>query len=121
MTKREAIDVLKANYPDRCFEDLREAIDLAIESLRGDVPNTNNGDTISRQAAIVALKDALLAWSCMAGWRDEKILDALKGAPSAQPEIIRCKDCMHNGSFDTDCPIDWDGKEYCSFAERRTE
>ena len=38
-----------------------------------------------------------------------------------QPEIIRCKDCMHNGSYDTDCPIDWNGKEYCSFAERREE
>lgn len=37
---------------------------------------------------------------------------------SAQPEIIHCKDCRHNGSFDTDCPIGWNGKEYCSFAER---
>ena len=39
----------------------------------------------------------------------------------AQPEIIRCKDCIHNGSVDTDCPISWNGKEYCSFAERRTD
>jgi hypothetical protein len=38
-----------------------------------------------------------------------------------QPEIIRCNDCMHNGSYDTDCPIDWNGKEYCSFAERITD
>ncbi len=38
-----------------------------------------------------------------------------------QEEIIRCKDCMHNGSFDTDCPINWSGKEYCSFAERKTD
>ena len=36
-------------------------------------------------------------------------------------EIIKCKDCRHNGSFDTDCPINWSGKEYCSFAERRTD
>lgn len=41
--------------------------------------------------------------------------------PSAQPKIIRCEDCMHNGSFDTDCPIEWNGKEYCSFAERRND
>lgn len=41
--------------------------------------------------------------------------------PSAQPEIIRCDDCIHNGSFDTDCPIGWNGKEYCSFAEREEE
>jgi hypothetical protein len=43
----------------------------------------------------------------------------LRQLPSAQPEIIRCKDCRHNGSFDTDCPIGWNGKEYCSFAERK--
>lgn len=48
-----------------------------------------------------------------------KVLDKL--IASAQPEIIRCKDCMHNGSYDTDCPIHWNGKEYCSFAERRTD
>ena len=47
--------------------------------------------------------------------------DVIDELPSAQPEIIRCKDCMHNGSFDTDCPIDWNGKEYCSFAERKED
>lgn len=36
---------------------------------------------------------------------------------SEQTEVIRCNDCIHNGSFDTDCPIKWNGKEYCSFAE----
>lgn len=41
--------------------------------------------------------------------------------PYAQLEIIRCDDCIHNGSFDTDCPIDWNGKEYCSFAERKDD
>lgn len=44
--------------------------------------------------------------------------EAVRNQPSAQPEIIKCEDCMHNGSFDTDCPIDWAGKEYCNFAER---
>ena len=43
MTNEEAIDVLKANYPDPWYEDLREAVDLAIESLRGDVSDTNEG------------------------------------------------------------------------------
>ena len=52
---------------------------------------------------------------------NKEIRIALRNMPSAQSEIIRCEDCMHNGSFDTDCPIDWNGKEYCSFAERRTE
>ena len=83
-------------------------------------------DLIDRQAAIdeidsyeVNAPDYMQAWAA-------KLIEAIKGdirgliseLPSAQPEIIRCKDCRHNGSFDTDCPIDWKGKEYCSFAER---
>jgi len=34
MTREEAIDVLKANYPDSCYELLREAVDMAIEALK---------------------------------------------------------------------------------------
>ena len=34
MKKEEAIDVLKANYPDSCYELLREAVDVAIEALK---------------------------------------------------------------------------------------
>ena len=45
----------------------------------------------------------------------------LKNFPPAQPEIIMCRECIHNGSYDTDCPIDWNGKEYCSYAERWEE
>lgn len=53
MTREEAIETLKANYPDACFELLREAVDTAISALQAqDVPETNVGDLISRQAAI---------------------------------------------------------------------
>lgn len=41
-------------------------------------------------------------------------------------EVIRCKDCRHNGSFDTDCPFGWrderfnlpDDMDFCSYGER---
>ena len=33
MTNEEAIETLKANYPDACFEQLREAVDMAIKAL----------------------------------------------------------------------------------------
>lgn len=33
MTNAEAIETLKANYPDACFEQLREAVDKAIKAL----------------------------------------------------------------------------------------
>ena len=53
MTNTEAIETLRANYPDACFEQLREAVDKAIVALK--VQNTS-GDTIRRQAANTKMK-----------------------------------------------------------------
>ena len=44
-------------------------------------------------------------------------------------EIIRCGDCMHNGSSDTDCPFGWKDKkfnmpnpnDYCSYGEKKEQ
>lgn len=36
MTREEAIETLRANYPDACFEQLREAVDKAIKALEAD-------------------------------------------------------------------------------------
>ena len=33
MTTSEAIETLRANYPDACYEQLREAVDVAIKAL----------------------------------------------------------------------------------------
>lgn len=33
MTREEAIDVLKHNYPSACFTDLCEAVEIAIQTL----------------------------------------------------------------------------------------
>ena len=33
MTNAEAIETLRANYPDACFEQLRCAVDMAIKAL----------------------------------------------------------------------------------------
>lgn len=77
-------------------------------------------DLISRQAAIRWVKTECNPYGkpTLDFESGKKVIEHLEQMPSAQPEIIRCKDCRHNGSFDTDCPIDWNGKEYCSFAER---
>ncbi len=55
MTNYEAIETLKANYPDACYEQLREAVDKAIKVLNA------TGDTISRQAAIDELEERIRA------------------------------------------------------------
>lgn len=36
MTREEAIQTLKANYPDKCYELLRNAVDIAIEALKAE-------------------------------------------------------------------------------------
>ena len=38
MTREEAIEVLNSNYPDSCFELLREAVDLSIKALKDAQP-----------------------------------------------------------------------------------
>lgn len=80
-------------------------------------------DLISRQAAIDAMKELCEHYTPTKSVKHPHInfvIEELKHLPSAQPEIIRCKDCMHNGSFDTDCPIKWEGRsdeDFCSYAE----
>ena len=77
-------------------------------------------DLISRQAAIDATwfepsyTDPLNVLT--------EVRDRLKALQSAQPEIIRCKDCKHWDGVDTcdviDAPV-WDN-DFCSMAERRS-
>lgn len=81
MTLEEAIKTLETNYPDACFEQLREAVDAAIEALKA---QDAAGDTISRAAAIEAM-DGFNA----CGYVEEpfeRLEKALKEIPSAQPE-----------------------------------
>ena len=84
MTREEAIDVLKHNYPSSCYEDLCKAVDMAIKALEQPEPCE---DTISRQMAINALCKRCDLVSddepCTEDCNDIKILKML---PSAQPE-----------------------------------
>lgn len=84
-------------------------------------------DTISRQAAINALENTeceLLPEE----WNE--LTDAIMNVPSAQPEIIRCKDCRYS-EYDAlydDRYCHYDGKadivpdeHYCGYAERKED
>lgn len=81
-------------------------------------------DLIDRQAAIDALCDEYCG-----GWQDCKYypkcenLKAIQNLPSAQPDIIRCRECEFASGDSRICmkfghsPI---GElDFCSFAERR--
>ena len=73
-------------------------------------------DLISRKAAIDALYHV-----------DEyngRSIEAIRNLPSAQPEIIRCRECKFYGTrryclhLNTD---GWEKDSFCSDAERRNE
>ena len=107
MTNEEAIKTLEANYPDACFEQLREAVDAAIEALKA---QDADSDTISRKAAI----DAILAVTGNSSVRElyehvqehelsdmwsggvNAAIDIIIAVPSAQPERrwIPCSERM---------------------------
>lgn len=42
MDIHEAIETLKANYPDACYEQLREAVDIAISALQAQEAEGDN-------------------------------------------------------------------------------
>ena len=65
------------------------ADDVPPSELYKTVKIDTDSDTISRQAVLVAVKDALMAWSYMPEWRDEKILEAIAELPPAQALIRR--------------------------------
>ncbi len=59
-----------------------------------------------------------------------EIENVVKYFPTADVvEVVRCKECRHNGSFDTDCPFGWrderfnlpDDMDFCSYGERKDD
>ena len=85
-------------------------------------------DLISRQAAIKYLMTNM-NWYDEDGYESdddykrEYITELINGVPSAQPEIIRCKECLWRIGRDctrfTDLPVYMD--DYCGRAKRRGE
>lgn len=102
MDRKQAIETLRANYPDACYEQLREAVDAAIEALKA---QDAAGDTISRQAAITEFNCCDLTPD--GGIDVNDAIDFLKHMPSAQAnkvvtrwemvcdEQFPCRTCRH--------------------------
>lgn len=87
-------------------------------------------DLISRGDAIKAVLVSNLSACTVFGRSEEgmatakELIQVIKNLPSAQPEIIRCKDCKHLFE-DNGCPLRtwWTHTEddFCSYGERREE
>ena len=91
MTNAEAIETLRANYPDACFEQLREAVDAAIEALE---------DSIDYMP-VVLCKDC--KWWIPHG----------KETPASIPALGECQ--FKDRKFGTAC---W---EFCFWGERKDD
>ena len=83
-------------------------------------------DPISRQAAIDVMCELMRHW--FGGDPKDEIREIkreLEKLPSAQPEIIRCKDCKYylcpHGCGHIDGMVTSQKDGFCSYAERREE
>ena len=116
----DCIDLPRAKHWDGHTEADAETRLMSLPERKTD------GDTISRQAA--KLKVARVIWEDGDSCYDfhDKCVDCLDDVPSAQPEIIHCRDCKHRGEKPISdgrywCDIHDTFMYYCSDAERRTD
>lgn len=92
-------------------------------------------DLISRKAAIDAIQKLNIPEDMCVFEIMSHIEVEIATLPSAQPDIIRCKDCKHwkdsDGIYrrgvdaESKCPLNtkevYDGTFYCGYAERRPD
>ena len=148
----------------RLEDEIRQERDMAIQQLAdlgytlgekprtscSEIPNSSKHaviDAIVNTVSKIGLHDNSEVARYGATFRQHEIIDIIEGMPSAQSEVIRCKDCKHwrqqtnyQGtplsfgfceSEDMWCSlygetvevshIDTDDDFYCGYAERRTD
>jgi hypothetical protein len=121
-----------------------EALGVAISALQAqDVPDTNVGSAIYKQAAIDSLKGLPTWWADKGGFYGgaqppmtalldpEDAVSAIANLPSAQPENIRCYECKygtHSGcgnvyicNVSPELVMEHTGDFYCGYAERKDD
>ena len=142
MTNKEVINffdqVRKILLDDKSWlestiQQINEAFDMAISALQAQECSRHKcRDTVSRQEAIEAVMDLCKHYTPTKSVNHphmDFVIEVLQDLPSAQPEIIRCKDCKWWSNDDyRECssPNYDDGYVtpagfYCGYAERRTD
>ena len=124
MTREDAINRVQGYLTDYLpVEDVDELEEI-IKALEQEPCE----DTISRQAAIDALDKRFDSIPMEQTTEILQLRKDLRELPSAQSEIIRCKDCKHRTSYWGNCKLLEEKyhqtvrvscDEFCSFAERR--
>lgn len=119
----------------KCSEEHQQLADW-LRELKERREKDMTGDLISRQTALTTIE------ANQGTLNKRRVMRILEGLPSAESEIIHCKDCRkHNVKVGFDenfnivwkedaCPmVDWRGKakghefdyQFCCCAERRTD
>ena len=78
-------------------------------------------DLISRQAAIDAIKNTYGLSYIEDGFNRQDAVSILENLPSAQPELIRCKDCRNNHWCNIQEAAMAGDNFFCGAAERRID
>ena len=72
MTREEAMEAIKCNWPDSRYTILREALDMAISALRQQDVTDKYAGKMTNAHKIRAMTDEELAWELML-WRCEAV------------------------------------------------
>jgi len=84
MTNEEAIEILKANYPDACYSQLREAVDKAIEVLEKQISTTDVEEV--RHGKWIKMRYQVYECSCC---KRSVYLEGLNVADENETELLR--------------------------------
>ena len=68
MTRKDAIEAIKCNWPDSRYTILREALDMAVKALE-DVPDKNVGKMTNADRIRAMSDEELAKLLCCTGWR----------------------------------------------------
>ena len=89
MTREEAIEAIKCNWPDSRYTILREALDMAVKALEG-VTDKNVGKMTNA--------DRIRAMS------DEELVEFIK---NIKVRAALCKAVKNNDAFEELCSAEW--------------
>jgi len=98
MTNREAIETLRANYPDACFEQLREAVDKAISALEKQIPK--------KPIRIDKNKEFDGNWKKVCPWCGRILIERITTSEKSYPRLYNYSGYCWCGQA-----IDWEDEE----------
>ena len=120
-----AVSDFKESLCHRCSEMKRlgraEDIEGLLIKAFSEADSPAKSDCISRDAAIDAVNEWLKLYAINRTMSNvTSIQDILRQLPSAQPEIVRCKECIYHAGWDYCEEVDglWYDDDFCCHGEK---